>query len=301
MNNVITLTKRNLRLFLRDRATVFFSFLSTLVLVTLYFLFIAKIYTAGMDDPAAGGIAMPLTSNAKYFIVYVQMMAGVLVLNSMSLATGAFSTIANDYENKRLDSLSLTPARPFQIILSYFITGLTASFLINVFTWVVSFCIIGFSTGYWISAGAFIMVLAVLLAASLISCALMMLITSLVKSPAAIGVFNGIAGTFFGFLCGIYMPYSNLGDATKTIGSVLPFSHLTIWLKRVVLGDAFSQLGITGEFKELLYSEYFSASSIGFCGLSVPLPVMVGAAAVFGIVCLVVSCRLLNKRINHTG
>ena len=299
MNMILIFIKRNLKLFVRDRATVFFSLLSTLILIMLYFLFIAKVYTSGMDDPNAGGIATALSGNAKNFIVYLQMMAGVMVLNSMSLATGAFSTIAKDFESKRIDSFMLTPIKTREMIFSYFSTGFAASFGINTLTWIISYIIIDATTGYWLAAGAFLMVLVVLLVASLISCSLMLLVTALVKSSSAIGVVNGISGTFFGFLCGIYMPYGNLGEGTKVIGSLLPFSHLTIWLKRVVLDNAFAQVGIDGEFKTILYRDYFSAESIGFCALSAPLWLMVFLSGVFAVLCLAASCSILNKRLKR--
>ena len=300
MNRTLTLVKRNAKLFLRDRATVFFSFLSAAILVVLYFLFIAKLYTAGMDSPDAGGIAMPLETNMKNFIVYLQMMAGVLVLNSMSLSTGAFSTIARDFENKRIDSFLLTPVKTHQMIASYFATGLMVSFGINSLMWVASFIIIGATTGYWLAVSAFFMVLGILFIASLVSCSFMLLVTALVRSSAAIGVANGVSGTFFGFLCGIYIPYSSLGEGTIAIGSCLPFTHLTIWLKQVVLNDAFLQAGIAGEAKDILFKEHFSASSVGFCTLPAPLWLMVGLSCLLGLICLVVSCVILGKRIDRT-
>jgi multidrug/hemolysin transport system permease protein len=276
--------------------TVFFSFLSTLILVALYFLFIARMFTEGMDNPEAGGIAMPFSMSAKNFIVYLQMMAGVLVLNSMSLATGAFATIAKDFEDHRVDSFQLTPVKTGEMVIAYFSAGLIASLAINIFTWVLSFCVIGVTTGYWLAIGPFLMVLAVLLTASLISCSIMLLVTALVKSSEAIGVINGIAGTFLGFLCGIYMPYGNLGEMTRAFGSILPFSHIVIWLKQVVLGDAFSQLEITGEYKDVLYRDYFSAENIGFIDFDVPLWAMVVLSGFFGLICLTASYLLLTRR-----
>lgn len=299
MSEITILVKRNIKIFVREKATVFFSFLSTLILIALYFLFIAKIYTSGMDNPDAGGIAMTLNSKSKYFIVYLQMMAGVLVLNSMSLATGAFSTIARDFETKRFYSFLLTPIKSYKIILSYFVAGFIASFVINTFTWIVSFVTIGMSTGYWLALPTFFMVLFVLFVASLISSSFMMLVTSLVKSSAAIGVINGVSGTFFGFLCGIYMPYSNLGEATKVIGSFLPFTHLTIWLKRVMLNRAFSQLEIPRTFKSILYKHYFSAENIGFCTLDVPLWLMVTLSGITGLIFLISSWIILSKRLRR--
>ncbi|MGI5900419.1 MAG: ABC transporter permease [Christensenellales bacterium] len=298
MNAVIALIKRNTRLFLRDKPTVFFSFLSTLILVALYFLFIAKIYTDSLDTISAEGAGLlTLNSGEKNFIVYLKMMAGVLVLNSVSLATGVFSTIAKDFETRRIDSFLLTPVKRYKLIMSYFITGLLVSLFINIITWLISAAAIGISTGYWIAALTLLKSLAVLLVSSLISCSLMLLVTTLVKSSTAIGVINGVLGTFIGFLCGIYLPYSNLGESTKMVGSLLPFSHIAIWLKRIVLGDAFSQAGIPAEYTDILYGEFFSAENIGFLAFDAPLWAMIMGSILLGFVCLAVAYRLFGNRL----
>ncbi len=299
MTAVYSLTMRNIKIFRRDKATVFFSFLSSLIIVALYFLFIANLYTSAMDNAGSGSVAMPLSDQAKNFIVYLQMMAGVFIINSFSTATGVFSTIATDFESKRIDSFLLTPVKTSEIILSYFATGLVVSFSINAFTWLISFLIIGLVTGYWLAAGTFLMVLLVLFIATLVSSSVMLLITSLVKSSAAIGVISGVSGTFIGFLCGIYLPYSNLGEGAKAVGSFLPFSHLTIWLKQVMLDDGLSQLGVTGELKSILYRDHFSAESIGFCTLAAPLWLTVLVSCALGLLCLLLSFGFLNKRIKR--
>lgn len=289
---VFSLTLRNIKLFVRDKAAVFFSFLSTLILVALYFLFIARLYTSGLTE-----FAEISGAKAADFLVYIQMMAGVLILNSMSLSVGVFNTIARDFESKKVDSYLLTPARPREIITAYFAAGFCVSFTLNLFTWAVSFVLIGLLTGFWLSATTFITVIAILAAASFVSGSLMILITALVKSPAAIGVISGISGTFLGFLCGIYMPYSNFGGGMKEAGSVLPFTHLTIWLKQTVLNDALSQLGIAGDLKKTVMGDYFSAESIGFCGIGAPLWAMLLFCAAFAFICLIIAAWRLKKRI----
>ncbi|MDR0897344.1 MAG: hypothetical protein LBN04_05755, partial [Oscillospiraceae bacterium] len=65
MTIVGALTRSSARLFLRDRAAVFFSFLSTLILIGLYFLFIARQYVQGIEQSGA-----PLSGSATYFLVY---------------------------------------------------------------------------------------------------------------------------------------------------------------------------------------------------------------------------------------
>lgn len=292
MSHFSAFTKRNVNLFLRDKPTVFFSFLSAIVLIALYFLFIAKTYSTAMQEHS-GDL---LSSSASNFLIYLQMMAGVLVLNSMSLTTGAFGTIAHDFENRRVDSFLLTPLRTGEMIASYYAASIIVSFTLNVLTWTVSCVLIGALTGYWITAATFFTGIGILAVTSFISASLMLLITTLVKSSAAIGVISGLAGTFFGFLCGIYMPYANFGEGTIKIGSTLPFTHLTIWLKQTVLKDAFSQVGIAGDMQDVFLKEFFSAGNVGFVGLDAPLWVMLVSCSVFAFVCLFISRMLLKRR-----
>jgi multidrug/hemolysin transport system permease protein len=184
-----------------------------------------------------------------------------------------------------------------ELLFSYFAAGFITSVLLNFFMWSLSAVLIGALTGYWISVGTFAAVTGILCLASLVSCSLMLLLTAIVKSSTAIGIISGLAGTFFGFLCGIYMPYTFLGSGTEKVGSVIPFTHLTIWMKRVVLTDACAQLGIAGEQKTLLMSDFFSADSVGFLGIAAPLWVMLIFCAVFSLACLVLARQILKKRI----
>jgi len=292
MRTVSIFTRRSVMLFLRDKATVFFSFLSTLILIALYFLFIGKTYADGMGEM----VGSYLSSDGVYSLVYIQMIVGVLVLNSLSLSIGAFSIIAHDFENRRVDSFLLTPIKPASLLSSYFFGGFIISFVLNTFTWLLSVLIIGLAFGYWAGIAAILTVTGVLLFASMLSCSLMMLFTALVKSSAAIGVFSGIAGTFFGFLCGIYMPYEVLGKGIEKAGSVLPLTHITIWLKQIVLNDAFTKLEIPQELQGALL-ESFSAKNIGLAGLDIPLGWMLLYTAGIALLCLFVAGKVVGRRL----
>ena len=294
MRTLLAFTQRSVRLFLRDKATVFFSFLSTLILVALYFLFIGKNYADGITA-MVGGL---LSDQAVYAVVYAQMMVGVLVLNSLSLSIGAFSLIAHDFERRRVDSFLLTPLRPAALLLAYYAGGFLVSFVLNTFTWLLSLVLIGLVSGYWVSLGCALAVTGILLFASLVSCSLMLLFTALVKSSAAIGTFSGVAGTFFGFLCGIYMPYELLGTGVQFFGSILPFTHITIWLKQIVLADAFAALRIPAAFHAPLL-EGFSAHNIGILGLQLPLSVALLYTALIALACLAFARHALHARMKQ--
>ena len=292
MHTVFLFTHRSIRLFLRDKAAVFFSFLSTLILLALYFLFIGKSYADGMSE-LLGSL---LSTDEIYSMVYVQMIVGVLVLNSLSLSIGAFTTIAHDFENRKVDSFLLTPIKPSALLSGYFFGGFIVSFLLNTFTWLLSILIIGITFDYWVGIATILVVTAILIFASVISCTLMLLFTALVKSSSAIGVFSGVAGTFFGFLCGIYMPYELLGKGVEKVGSALPLTHITIWLKQIVLNNAFTQLSIPDVFRQPLL-EAFSALNVGFVGIDIPLGGMLLYTAAIALVAFLIASSTVNRRL----
>ncbi|MDR1427065.1 MAG: ABC transporter permease [Bifidobacteriaceae bacterium] len=293
MGNVIVLMKRTSLLFLRDKAAVFSSFLSTGILIALYFLFIGQMYTAGMTLENG----FPMSGQEKSFLVYVQMMAGVVILNSVSVSVGVFSNVAKDFETRRTEGFMLTPATAGQILTAYFLSGMTVSWVLSALAWVVGVVLIGALTSYWLGFAAVAIGLGIAFAAALVSGALMLLLAALVRSSTALGVISGILGTFLGFLCGIYMPYFMLGNGIEGVGSVLPFTHLTVWFKQVVLGDAAKQLGISGAQQMSVLEESFSAENVGLLGLDLPLPVMLGLSGLFAVGCAVAALAVLRRRV----
>jgi hypothetical protein len=93
------------------------------------------------------------------------------------------------------------------------------------------------------------------------------------------------------------MPLSQLGSAAETVGSVIPFTHVAIWLKGIVINDAMETLGIKAEeFKEAMLSN-FTAENIGFLGIEIPLYGMLLLCAAGGIICGVIAYKLLARRV----
>ena len=296
MKNILQLTKRNLLLFLRNRSVVFSSLFSTLILIVLYFLFIANLYSQGFNE-AAGLLLSEQQLNA---LIYLQMIMGVIVINSVSLSTGMFSFMAKDMENHKIDAFMLTKLKPYQLLTSYLLAAIFISFALNFLTLAVSVLVIGAASSFWLSAGAFFGIVGITFLSAVIGCAVMLLVTSIVRSPAAIGVISGVIGTILGFLCGIYLPFDNLGKGATYIGSLLPFTHIAVWLKQIALKDAFAQFGVSAEAANaMLY--WFSADNIGLCGANIPLWGMLLLSAGVAILCFIASVLIIKKLFNNTN
>ena len=243
---------------------------------------------------------LALSAKQLNALIYVQMIMGVIVINSVSLSTGMFSFMAKDIEDHKTQAFLLTKLKPHELMLSYLISAIFISFVLNFFVLLVSVIIIGATTSFWMSAGAFFSIAGVTLLSSVIGCAIMLLVTSLIRSSTALGVISGFVGTILGFLCGIYMPFENLGKGATYVGSFLPFTHITIWLKQIALGDAFAQFSVTSEMAEGM-QYWFSAKNIGLCGANVPLWGMILISTLVGIICFVLSIFLVKNLLKNSN
>src|SRR5690554_3202617 len=114
------LTIRNMKVFLRDKVAVFFSFLSVIILLALYLLFIGNNYKPNE-------LIGVLTEGEINFLVYSQLLPGLLVINSLTISLGNLGNIINDIELKIADGFLVTPVKRTVVIFAYY----ASSFIIT--------------------------------------------------------------------------------------------------------------------------------------------------------------------------
>lgn len=270
MHDLVSLTKRHILKFLRDKTAVFFSFLSVFILLALYFLFIGASYTSG---PLFENPLIPFSKAEKNYIIAGVMMGGILVINTLSLSLGIMGNLITDLEQKRLDAFLVTPVKRYKIILSYYLSSIIVTSVLTLFMWVLTYFYVGLTTTFWYPFETFLVVSLLLILYTLISASLMIFLVTLLKSVNAFGTLSGVLGTFIGFMSGIYMPLVVLGPSMKYVASVLPFTHMSIILKDILLEGPYQMMLDKGIPIEAIndISQIHGASHIGFLGLDVPM------------------------------
>lgn len=287
MYDLMALVKRNTLTFLRDKTAVFFSLLSALILLALYFLFIGRQYTSGLEEFASEKLMTYLSTSV--------MMGGVLVINTLSLALGVMGNIVTDLQFKRLDAFLVTPVKRYKIILSYYITSVLVTSALSLFMWTLTILYLGIASGYWYSWEAIFQVSGLLVFYTFISASLMIFLTTILKSVNAFGALSGVLGTFIGFVCGIYMPLSVLGKVMGYVASVFPFTHMTILLKQILLKDPYSLL--LPEVVENIEDSY-GTKEIGIFGQPVPMIWIMLASIGLSILLLFLAYRNMSKKMS---
>ncbi|MDY0074975.1 MAG: ABC transporter permease [Acholeplasmataceae bacterium] len=284
MYDLVSLVKRNTLAFLRDKAAVFFSFLSVIILLALYFLFIGRQYTQGLDM---------LTDEVKTYLSISVIMGGVLVINTMSLALGVMGNIITDLQFKRIDAFLVTPIKRYKIILSYYLTSIMLTSVLTLLMWLLTVIYVGATSGYWYNFITILSVSGLLVFYTFISASIMIFITTILKSVNAFGALSGILGTFVGFISGIYMPLSILPKSMVYVSSIVPFTHMTILLKQVMLKGPYALLPT--QARESV-SEFYGTREVGIFGMDVPMIYLMIGSFLISVLLLYFAYRNMSKK-----
>ena len=86
---MINFMKRNLLVFFKDKASVFFSLLSVFIIIGMYALFLGDVWTSGMQD---------ITGARNIMDCWI--VAGLIAVTSVTTTMGAFGTMVEDKSKK---------------------------------------------------------------------------------------------------------------------------------------------------------------------------------------------------------
>lgn len=229
---MLTLIKRNTKLFFRDRMTVFFSLLSSLILIGLYFVFLEGTLSSEATEYMDTDLLM-----------FNWLIAGILAINSISTTLTVFGTKIKDDEKDISKDFHSTPKTKAEIAGGYIGAAFFVSMLISIFALVIGEIISYFQYGSVMSLLTFIKVLGITLVAVFSNSALMYLIILHIKSSGAYSMVSSLIGSFSGFLAGIYIPIGVLPEWAGFLIKLFPAAQSASLLRRVVMASEFQRMG----------------------------------------------------------
>lgn len=293
MFEIKMLTLRNVKVYLRDKVAVFFSFLSVIILLGLYLLFLKNIYKVDFLN----GI---LSDPEQAFMIDALMMSGVLVINTMTLALGNLGTMVSDFERAKIDSFIVTPVKKYKIVVSYFLASFIITSIFTLLMWFLALGMMGLTTGLYFSKLIVLKVSFLLLYYTLISTSFMILLATFIKSMSAFGAISGVLGTIIGFTSGIYIPLNQLPESIIKFSSLIPFTHMSIFMKTILLKPSFDKLEKVAPLEMIEgIKEGFTMNPMPVVNLDLSFPVLMAIFFALALLSLSLASIRLSKKINH--
>ncbi|QQR93417.1 ABC transporter permease [bacterium] len=235
MNQILTLTNRNFKLFLRNKSAVFFSFLSVLIILVLYILFLGKTQVDAVKSTIGNVVGIENLVNSW-------LMAGIIFIATVTVAFGVLSRFVEDREDKKTSDFLVTPVNRIKIVFSYVLSTVTISSLLSIILFLLAEIYIISQGGSLLSSIRIIEMLILIVVSSILSSTILLFIISYLRNMQSVGIINGIMSAFLGFLSGVYMPIGIMPNFAQTIANILPTSHIASIARQIFLDDSIKKV-----------------------------------------------------------
>ena len=219
---MLALLKRNFILYFRNRSGVFFSLLGALISFLLYIIFLQKNLTDAWTQ---------LPDNTK--LLNNWLMGGTLAVTGITTSFTALTQMVQDRENQVDQDLFLTDLGSWGLQVSYLISSIIISFVMQVFMFAVMS--LYFRESPVISYLPEITL--IMLLSSLLSSVVNILLIYRFQSVDSLGKLATIVGTVSGFLVGTYIPIGVLPDFAQIIMKCTPATYIASLYRQILMKE----------------------------------------------------------------
>lgn len=251
MKIVKTLTKRNIKLFFKDKGLFFTSLITPLILLVLYATFLGNVFRNSFLDSLPEGVQM--ASGLVDGLVAGQLLSSILAVSCVTVAFCSNMLMVQDKANGTIKDLSISPVRKTDLALSYYL-GTLASTLIVCFVALGASLIYVAFTGWYITLMDIVFLVADVLLLVMFGVALSSIIGFFLSSQGQISAVGSIVSSVYGFICGAYMPISSFAPGLQKIIVFLPGTYGTSLLRNHSMAGVFSKMEEQDYPEELITS-----------------------------------------------
>ncbi len=239
---MVNLAWRHMKVYFRDPWAVFFSFLSTVIILVLFVVFLNENQQQALPEGLRG-------TNEGAYLVYSWILSGVLLVGMVTTPLGVLGMMVSDLESKAIHDFYVAPLKRRTVVFSYLIAALTVTLMFGFVNLGVGLAILYFVSGYTLPLSSLGLVVVLMIVTAFLFSSLFYYLVSFIKTNSAHGAMSTLTGTLIGFFAGIYVPVGVFGRGLNTFLGSLPFMQGAALMRnlymddaiRVVFGQALSQ------------------------------------------------------------
>lgn len=243
MTTGLTLIKRNVKLFFKDKGMFFTSLITPAILLVLYATFLANVY----KDSFLSGIpsAIVMDEGLVDALVGGQLISSILAVSCVTVAFCSNFLMVQDKVSGASKDLLISPVKSTLLSLTYYISSLLSTLIICFFATGLCF-IYQAIVGWYLSFLDVMLIISDVFLLTLFGTALSSIINYFLSTQGQISAVGSIISSCYGFVCGAYMPISSFGEGLQTAVLFLPGTYGTSLLRNHALGGVFEEMNSSG-------------------------------------------------------
>ena len=250
-------TIRNLKIFVKDKANIFFALLAPLIVLGLYILFLGKTQTDALLEALK---SMGITDAGEEVRSFADcwMLSGVMASAGVTVPLCACGVMVQDATRGIRNDLLTSPVPRWMPSAAYFLSVVLAGFLIGLAVLVLCLGWLALSGSWFLTALEVLGLVGLLLLSVLSSSTLLVFVVSFFRTEGAFTGLNVILGTVIGFLIGAYMPLSMFPRGVQYVTLFVPGSYSAALFRNLFLNGALENISqnVSAAFADSLAEQF---------------------------------------------
>lgn len=234
---LLSLIKRNIKLFFKDKGLVIGALVGPIILIVLYFTFLNDVYRDTFKSFIPEGTSNKIIND----IVNGELISSILAVSCITVSFCSNFLMVRDKVNNARSDLLVSPVKSYVLALAYYIATVISSLTICYIALCISLVFVAFSHWFFTASSLLMLLLDVFLTV-LFGTALSSIINFFLTSEGQISAVGTIISAGYGFICGAYMPINSYNSGLKNVIMFTPGTYCTSLIRNHSLAGAFKEM-----------------------------------------------------------
>lgn len=234
---LLSLIKRNIKLFFKDKGLVIGALVGPIILIVLYFTFLNDVYRDTFKSFIPEGTSNKIIND----IVNGELISSILAVSCITVSFCSNFLMVRDKVNNARSDLLVSPVKSYVLALAYYIATVISSLTICYIALGISLVFVAFSHWFFTASSLLMLLLDVFLTV-LFGTALSSIINFFLTSEGQISAVGTIISAGYVFICGAYMPINSYNAGLKNVIMFTPGTYCTSLIRNHSLAGAFKEM-----------------------------------------------------------
>ena len=212
MNSLLTLIRRNVKLFFKDKGMFFSSLITPVILLVLYGTFLGNVYRENFLMSMPAGFQLP--ESLIDGLVGGQLISSILAVSCVTVAFCSNMLMVQDKVTGARRDLMVTPVKRSSLAIGYYAASLLTTLIVCLVAVGASLCYLSL-VGWYLSVGDVLQMLLDVFLLAMFGTALSSIVNCFLSTEGQISAVGTVVSAGYGFLCGAYMPVSQFGEGLQ--------------------------------------------------------------------------------------
>ena len=249
MKKLLIITKRNIKLFFKDKGMFFTSLITPAILLLLYATFLGNLYKDTFISVFPKGFAVD--ESLIDACVGGQLISSILAVSCVTVAFCSNMLMVQDKANSTVNDFYVTPIDRKILSVGYYIATLVSTLLICFVSTGICLAYIA-SVGFYMSLADILYLFLDVFLLVMFGVAISSIINFFLSTQGQISAVGSIISAAYGFICGAYMPISQFSEGLQRVLSFLPGTYGTSLIRNHAMRGVLDEMARSGVPDEMI-------------------------------------------------